>query len=100
MLAAATVAPDRAPAWPLTSAWRRTPWRGPTASSRLRRVARGRAVVAGTFVASPSLDNSSAGAIDSVRRSAIDFTEVARRGGLSLPEAVRLVEDSWPRTSG
>jgi DNA-binding transcriptional regulator YhcF (GntR family) len=54
----------------------------------------------GTFVASPRLDNSSAGAFDSVRRSAIDFTEVARRGGLSLPEAVRLVEESWPRTSG
>jgi DNA-binding transcriptional regulator YhcF (GntR family) len=54
----------------------------------------------GTFVASPTLDDSSAGAIDSVRRSAIAFTEVARRGGLSLPEAVRLVEESWPRTSG
>ena len=38
-------------------------------------------------------------AIGAARKAAASFTEAARRSGLSLPEATRLVEASWPRTS-
>jgi DNA-binding transcriptional regulator YhcF (GntR family) len=51
----------------------------------------------GTFVASRALDGSDA-SIDDVRRGAVDFTELARRHGLSLAEATRLVADTWPRS--
>ncbi len=54
----------------------------------------------GTFVASTALDNPDGTAIGTARTAAVSFTEAARRSGLSLPEATRLVEASWPRTSG
>ena len=38
-------------------------------------------------------------AIGTARKAALSFTEAARRSGLSLPEATRLVEATWPRTT-
>ena len=54
----------------------------------------------GTFVSSAALDEPDGTAVGAARKAAVSFTEAARRGGLSLPEATRLVEASWPRTSG
>jgi DNA-binding transcriptional regulator YhcF (GntR family) len=55
----------------------------------------------GTFVRSTNLEpqeaDSRAGA---ARMAALSFTQAARRNGLSLPEATRLVEATWPRTTG
>jgi DNA-binding transcriptional regulator YhcF (GntR family) len=53
----------------------------------------------GTFVSSSALDDPESTAIGAARKAAARFTEAARRSGLSLPEATRLVETSWPRTS-
>jgi DNA-binding transcriptional regulator YhcF (GntR family) len=53
----------------------------------------------GTFVSSSALDDPESTAIGAARKAAASFTEAARRSGLSLPEATRLVETSWPRTS-
>ena len=53
----------------------------------------------GTFVSSSALDDPESTAIGGARKAAASFTEAARRSGLSLPEATRLVEASWPRTS-
>jgi DNA-binding transcriptional regulator YhcF (GntR family) len=49
----------------------------------------------GTFVAS-----STAGTSDEATRAAAAFVATARRLGLTLPEAVRLVEQSWTRPGG
>jgi DNA-binding transcriptional regulator YhcF (GntR family) len=55
----------------------------------------------GTFVRSTLLDQPSATSREgAARRAAMRFTETARRNGMSLPEATRLVEAAWPRTTG
>lgn len=51
----------------------------------------------GTFVRSEALEK--ADGDGAARNAALSFTTVARRGGLSLAEATRLVEASWPRTT-
>jgi DNA-binding transcriptional regulator YhcF (GntR family) len=54
----------------------------------------------GTFVRSAALDRLAAGGVASAaRQAALAYTETARRQGLSMAEATRLVEASWPRTS-
>ncbi len=54
----------------------------------------------GTFIHSAALDEpAGSGVAAAAREAAIAFTETARRQGLSLTEATRLVEVSWPRTS-
>jgi DNA-binding transcriptional regulator YhcF (GntR family) len=55
----------------------------------------------GTFVRSTLLDRSSATSREgAARQAAMSFTETARRNGMSLSEATRLVEAAWPRTTG
>jgi GntR family transcriptional regulator len=53
----------------------------------------------GTFVSSAALDSPDDSAVAVARAAAVSFTEAARRSGLSLAEATRLVEASWPRTT-
>jgi DNA-binding transcriptional regulator YhcF (GntR family) len=54
----------------------------------------------GTFVRSEVLDSASEESRGSAaRQAALQFTRTARRDGLSLAEASRLVEATWPRTS-
>jgi GntR family transcriptional regulator len=54
----------------------------------------------GTFVRSELLDSTSEESRSSAaRQSAISFTQIARRSGMSLAEASRLVEAAWHRTS-
>jgi DNA-binding transcriptional regulator YhcF (GntR family) len=54
----------------------------------------------GTFVRSELLDSAAEESRGSAaRQAAIDFTQIARRSGMSLAEASRLVEAAWPRTS-
>jgi DNA-binding transcriptional regulator YhcF (GntR family) len=54
----------------------------------------------GTFVRSELLDSASEESRSSAaRQAAISFTQTARRSGMSLAEASRLVEAAWPRTS-
>ncbi len=53
----------------------------------------------GTFISSAALDDD--GNVAAVARTAAQsFTTAARRSGLSLAEATRLVEATWPRTTG
>lgn len=52
----------------------------------------------GTFVRSALLDDETAEDPGAARKAAQNFTTAARRSGLSLAEATRLVEASWPRT--
>ncbi len=53
----------------------------------------------GTFIRSAALDE--AGSVEATaRQAALSFTTAARRSGLSLAEATRLVEATWPRTTG
>jgi DNA-binding transcriptional regulator YhcF (GntR family) len=54
----------------------------------------------GTFVHSPRLDDGAARPIPDAEQAASVFAATARRMGLSLPEATRLVESAWPRPSG
>lgn len=55
----------------------------------------------GTFVRSSALDTTGhPGTIRDSHAAAVEFTATARRNGLSLPEATRLVEAAWARTSG
>ncbi len=54
----------------------------------------------GTFVRSTLLDRPSASREGAARQAAMSFTETARRNGMSLSEATRLVEAAWPRTTG
>jgi DNA-binding transcriptional regulator YhcF (GntR family) len=54
----------------------------------------------GTFVRSELLDSTSEESRTwTARQAAIQFTQTARRNGMSLAEASRLVEAAWPRTS-
>jgi DNA-binding transcriptional regulator YhcF (GntR family) len=54
----------------------------------------------GTFVRSELLDSDSGESRGSAaRQAAVHFTETARRDGMSLAEASRLVEAAWPRTT-
>jgi DNA-binding transcriptional regulator YhcF (GntR family) len=54
----------------------------------------------GTFVRSELLDSTSEESRGAAaRQAAIHFTQTARRDGMSLAEATRLVEAAWPRTS-
>lgn len=53
----------------------------------------------GTFVRSKALHDDDTGAQGWARKAALDFTTVARRSGLSLAEATRLLEATWPRTT-
>jgi DNA-binding transcriptional regulator YhcF (GntR family) len=54
----------------------------------------------GTFVRSELLDSASEESRSSAaRQAAITFAQTARRNGMSLAEASRLVEAAWPRTS-
>jgi DNA-binding transcriptional regulator YhcF (GntR family) len=54
----------------------------------------------GTFVRSELLDSATEESWGSAaRQAAIHFTQIARRSGMSLAEASRLVEAAWPRTS-
>jgi DNA-binding transcriptional regulator YhcF (GntR family) len=54
----------------------------------------------GTFVRSELLDSAAEESRGSAaRQAAIHFTQIARRSGMSLAEASRLVEAAWPRTS-
>ena len=54
----------------------------------------------GTFVHSAVLDEvDESGQHGTLRQAATAFTDTARRQGLSLAEATRLLEVSWPRTS-
>ena len=53
----------------------------------------------GTFIRSAALDDDvNVAAV--ARTAAQNFTTAARRSGLSLAEAIRLVEATWPRTTG
>jgi DNA-binding transcriptional regulator YhcF (GntR family) len=54
----------------------------------------------GTFVHSLRLDENAAPPAPDAERAASVFAATARRMGLSLPEATRLVESAWPRPSG
>ena len=55
----------------------------------------------GTFVRSAHLEQQdAAGREGAARMAAMHFTQIARRNGMSLPEATRLVEAAWPRTTG
>lgn len=53
----------------------------------------------GTFVRSTSLAEPDGGH-GAARQAAFSFTTAARRSGLSLAEATRLLEAAWPRTMG
>ena len=53
----------------------------------------------GTFVRSTHLDDESSGGPSAARHAANALATAARRNGLSLAEATRLLEASWPRTS-
>jgi DNA-binding transcriptional regulator YhcF (GntR family) len=54
----------------------------------------------GTFVRSELLDSESDGSRGAAaRQAALHFTQTARRHGMSLAEARRLVEAAWPRTT-
>jgi DNA-binding transcriptional regulator YhcF (GntR family) len=54
----------------------------------------------GTFVRSARLDQEDhVGRVGAARIAAMNFTQTARRNGMSLPEATRLVEAAWPRTT-
>jgi len=53
----------------------------------------------GTFVRSAVLDDLAEGDPTIAQTAAAEFTTVARRQGLSLAEATRLVESTWPRSS-
>ncbi len=54
----------------------------------------------GTFIRSRLLEQQdTATRPNAVRQAAKSFTETARRNGLSLAEATRLVEAAWPRTT-
>ncbi|MGH3425223.1 MAG: GntR family transcriptional regulator, partial [Nocardioidaceae bacterium] len=50
----------------------------------------------GTFVRSEIVDTGGAHAT-AAHHAAAAYTSQARRQGLSLPEALRMVESSWPR---
>jgi DNA-binding transcriptional regulator YhcF (GntR family) len=52
----------------------------------------------GTFVRSSALDGHT-GMLRDSRTAAVEFTATARRNGLTMAEAMRLVEAAWPRTS-
>jgi GntR family transcriptional regulator len=55
----------------------------------------------GTFVRSEVLDQEDAsGREGAAGKAAMQFTQTARRNGMSLAEATRLVEAAWPRTIG
>jgi DNA-binding transcriptional regulator YhcF (GntR family) len=55
----------------------------------------------GTFVRSTHLEQQDAtDRAGAARLAAMNFTQTARRNGMSLPEATRLVEAAWPRTTG
>ncbi len=54
----------------------------------------------GTFVRSTLLEGDSTSGVGAARGAPEAFTTAARRSGLSLAEATRLVESSWPRTTG
>lgn len=54
----------------------------------------------GTFVRSTLLQNREPLSPEAAaRRAAITFTTTARRNGMSLAEATRLIEAAWPRTT-
>jgi DNA-binding transcriptional regulator YhcF (GntR family) len=54
----------------------------------------------GTFVRSELLDSiSDESSGSAARQAAVHFTQTARRNGMSLAEASRLVEAAWPRTT-
>ncbi len=53
----------------------------------------------GTFVRSKMLHDNDAGEQGAARTAALNFTTAARRSGLSLAEATRLLEATWPRTT-
>lgn len=54
----------------------------------------------GTFVRSPALDTDGhTGTVRDSQSAAVDFTATARRNGLSLAEATRLIEATWRRTN-
>lgn len=55
----------------------------------------------GTFVRSSALDTTDhPGTTRHSHAAAVEFTATARRNGLSLSEATRLVEAAWARTNG
>lgn len=53
----------------------------------------------GTFVRSDLLEDDSSNALTGARQAAVAFTAAARRSGLSLDEATRLLEATWPRAT-
>ena len=55
----------------------------------------------GTFVRSELVDGSTghSAAADSARMAAADYVQSVRRLGLSSPEALRLVENAWSKSS-
>ncbi len=54
----------------------------------------------GTFVRSRLFEQQDAMSPEgAARQAAINFTQTARRNGMSLAEATRLVEAAWPRTT-
>lgn len=53
----------------------------------------------GTFIRSTMLDDGGGDDPGAARQAAQSFASAARRSGLSLAEATRLVEVSWPRTT-
>ncbi len=55
----------------------------------------------GTFVRSTFFEqHASVNREAAARAAAMSFTKTARRSGMSLAEATRLVEAAWPRTTG
>ncbi|MEP6667305.1 MAG: GntR family transcriptional regulator [Nocardioidaceae bacterium] len=55
----------------------------------------------GTFVRSTLFEqHDPASREGAARQAAMKFTQTARRNGMSLAEATRLVEAAWPRTTG
>jgi GntR family transcriptional regulator len=53
----------------------------------------------GTFVRSALFEEHPANRQEAAHEAALRFTQTARRSGMSLAEATRLVESAWPRTS-